>query len=1537
MVGQEYNTLNINVSDEYNSGTNAYVPFNGQFDYNQPTYSQFIIPAYDLASMQYGEIQSMTFFISKDPYGYGYPGEMPNWNSNDDQFQIFFAEVDDETFLRNDSWEYELYNESEMTLAFDSYQFGDNYELSEDDDNFLVTFYFNSNYTSSFYQYNGGNLLVYIKPSQFNNPYYGCYWLGVPQYQGGGYKNGDGPAAIYFNGDYVEEQQFRPMMTIEYTGGEAPSCPAPQDFEATPYAHGVTLTWTTDASKVNIQYKKSSDWDWTTGAENLDCNEWGYSYDLYGLNSETDYDVQIQAVCSDEYGNEEYSEWSMIMFTTNTPSAPTNLRATNYDTPEATTATLNWEGDTYDTPVYWDIAYTTDMSVSPDNSTIITISSDDYYNSYDMTGLTPLATYKVWIRSNFGSGEVSDWSEPCTFRPTNWENVTANQGYTTNSVIPFRVSQQSSSSSKSQFIVASDKLNELFFHEIKKIKFAPYNQYFGGATGFPTATIQVYLKEVTDSEFATNTYYNWEEMELVYEGTFSQTQTDLVLDAPYYYTGGNLLVGVCATTQYNSNSYCSRNYWYGITDNNKALYSIGNGNPSKGNFLPQASFYYDPTEVSSCLSPANLTATATTSTTATLDWTPNGEEEAWDIYYTTDAAFTPDESTMPSFVATNQRPYTITGLSNETTYYTWVRANCGGSQSHWSQGCLFITTDRVELTLNDGTATVYSPIYSNYGDDYKKQLLIPAFELETMTNGDVQRLIFYSITENKIWSNQFKIYLAEIGTNAIENEYDWKAMNLVYQGSLSVDNHLLTIVFDTPYKYEGGNLLIGITSNGNVGTITWYGTGDWQSGQPKTTFSYLPGAAPAIARPQGLVATNITEGSAELSWTDMDGMSWNLRYKTAEASEWTIVTPNSNVYRMTDLSANTTYRVQVQASDGESQSSWSYLEEFRTLCDIIVVDAESPYTNDFGTDPMELCWIADESSYYYDGSYVQFYGENSSASLWMPSMHIDASNDEIVCLSFESSSDGMSLCSVFVNDTPIWESTDFEYNTLRRVFISLNDFRGQDVSVKFQVSNGYWNLYDVFLGINLPVQFDNLFETEGEWNNPGNWSTGDVPSMEQNVLLMAPATVSSGTVAYANSITPFYGQGSITIANGGQVHCNNDFEGTIEKEISGYGEGDANWYLIAIPHSKWENEDYVGIGVVEVENLIDEEENNYDFYKFNPNYEGEEWRNYKSKDPDDEWMSKIQRVGFLYANKYNTTLRYSGLLNVHSITLQSDYYSEEKPWGKWNLTGNPMLCNAYISDGRDFYRMNEEGSAIVLADESNGGNAIKPCEGVFTVSNYAYEPLSYTSIPPTSNKHLDFSLSMNQNDGGDAIDRVRIRFDKEQLLEKLTLMSNPNKIYFPIEGKDYAVVNAGTIGEMPLNFEAAENGRYTISVDMKEVEMSYLHLVDNLTGDDVDLLATPSHSFDAKTTDYASRFKVVFATGSSADTESFAFINGSGNLCIFGIDGEATVQVIDMLGHVISSETFNGSYEKKMDGLPGVYVLRLINGDDVKVQKVVVR
>ena len=77
-----------------------------------------------------------------------------------------------------------------------------------------------------------------------------------------------------------------------------------------------------------------------------------------------------------------------------------------------------------------------------------------------------------------------------------------------------------------------------------------------------------------------------------------------------------------------------------------------------------------------------------------------------------------------------------------------------------------------------------------------------------------------------------------------------------------------------------------------------------------------------------------------------------------------------------------------------------------------------------------------------------------------------------------------------------------------------------------------------------------------------------------------------------------------------------------------------------------------------------------------------------------------------------------------------------------------------------------------------------------------------------------------------------------------------------MDGEDYAVVSAGNAGEIPVNFKAKENGQYTITVNPENVEMSYLHLIDNMTGADVDLLQTPSYTFEARTTDSAERFKL---------------------------------------------------------------------------------
>ena len=113
-----------------------------------------------------------------------------------------------------------------------------------------------------------------------------------------------------------------------------------------------------------------------------------------------------------------------------------------------------------------------------------------------------------------------------------------------------------------------------------------------------------------------------------------------------------------------------------------------------------------------------------------------------------------------------------------------------------------------------------------------------------------------------------------------------------------------------------------------------------------------------------------------------------------------------------------------------------------------------------------------------------------------------------------------------------------------------------------------------------------------------------------------------------------------------------------------------------------------------------------------------------------------------------------------------------------------------------------------------------------------------------------------------------------------------------------------------------------------------------MTGADVDLLDSPTYTFTAKTTDYVSRFRLVFnvndASTSSASDAPFAFIN-NGQIIVTAADAcNACLQVVDVMGRIIvSSDVARNVSTSEMT--PGMYVLRLINGENVKSQKIVIK
>ena len=267
-----------------------------------------------------------------------------------------------------------------------------------------------------------------------------------------------------------------------------------------------------------------------------------------------------------------------------------------------------------------------------------------------------------------------------------------------------------------------------------------------------------------------------------------------------------------------------------------------------------------------------------------------------------------------------------------------------------------------------------------------------------------------------------------------------------------------------------------------------------------------------------------------------------------------------------------------------------------------------------------------------------------------------------------------------------------------------------------------------------------------------------------------------------------------------------------------------------------------------------------------------------------------------------------------------------------------MPENPQTAEGTYYYVLNTTGDEFTPA---NNSTPIAPMGAVMVQTAGPNTIAVFSRTAPTS-KGGSLNLNITGNATRGTIDRAVLAFGNTMPLGKFQLNPNHTKVYIPMDGKDYAVVYADAAGTMPVNFKAETDGTYTMNFNAEEVSFDYLHLIDNMNGNDVDLLQTPYYAFDAKSTDFASRFTLVFATGSStgSETGNFAFFNNGVwiiNNPSTGSGAEATLQVVDVLGHILSSETISGSCSKAINVAPGVYMLRLVNGNDVKVQKIVVR
>lgn len=115
--------------------------------------------------------------------------------------------------------------------------------------------------------------------------------------------------------------------------------------------------------------------------------------------------------------------------------------------------------------------------------------------------------------------------------------------------------------------------------------------------------------------------------------------------------------------------------------------------------MPPAGLTYTWTPPS-CYTPSGLSAGATTANTAAISWNASPSAPGtYDVYYSTNNT-APTSSTPPSVPPVSGTSTTLNSLAPSTTYYIWVRSNCGGGNtSLWTSMPVQVSTQCMPPSL----------------------------------------------------------------------------------------------------------------------------------------------------------------------------------------------------------------------------------------------------------------------------------------------------------------------------------------------------------------------------------------------------------------------------------------------------------------------------------------------------------------------------------------------------------------------------------------------------------------------------------------------------------------------------------------------------------------------------------------------------------------------------------------------------------------------------------------------------------------------
>ena len=642
--------------------------------------------------------------------------------------------------------------------------------------------------------------------------------------------------------------------------------------------------------------------------------------------SETSY--QIKDVSGAVVGSGAISSISTPI-SANCPSCLPVSALNNSNTTDSS-ADITWTADGTETA--WNLEYGASGFTQGSGSTVPLTATN-----YSLSGLSPNTTYDIYVQADCGTGQ-SSWTGPLTFTtPCTALGVPFDEGFENAGAIPSCWSM-------------SGGENWLFNTT------GPNHVGNAGTLSGATST-NSYYAVVDASGYTGNATLNSPPID-VSSLTAAELSFFLISDDEGYGFSSTLTV----TANGNTVGTFSGNTtgW-----ENKIIDLSAYTGTVQINFIfsepSDNGAYYDDIaiddvsihETPSCTAPTNINSANIVSNGADISWTVGSTETAWNLEYGASGFAQGSGNTVPLTSAN----YTISGLTSNTNYDVYVQADCGSDQSSWTGPFSFntsceaisvfphtedFTSGNTSLNcwevVNGGDAGTWT--FTNnecrivYGstahDDY---LITPKWNVQAGVSDritiDARNATVGTYEEN------FDILLSTTGTNPTDFT-ETIASNVIPPTT----NQSYT--FDIP-TYTGQDIYIAFrntTTDQNVLYID----------------NFEIKGIPACLATSGLSESNISQNSADISWTaNGTETAWNLEYGASgftQGSGSTVPLTATN-YSLSGLSPNTTYDIYVQADCGTGQSSWTGPLTFTTPCTALGVPFDEGFEN---AGAIPSCW-----------------------------------------------------------------------------------------------------------------------------------------------------------------------------------------------------------------------------------------------------------------------------------------------------------------------------------------------------------------------------------------------------------------------------------------------------------------------------------------------------------------------------------------------------------------------------------------------------